>query len=1003
MFLKKIITQFFIILFLKILFIYKINCQETCVCPDNSCTEDNCNTQNNCKFFYEDNSCIECSQGEGFYYTKGSDNTCNFISIKIDNGKVIYKGEGTVNEVIVNQNCPGPYSKELGDFCFSNDEPNIVFDSESNQYKCINFYYKEIKNGFTYYNCLSSTDNCPTENYKYHIEGSFECIPECPIGNNYHIKESFECIPECPTGNYYHIKESFECIPECPTGNNYHIKGTNECIPECPTGNNYHIEGNNECISQCPSNYKYYVEENGINICYLNNCPKEYIIIESNIYKCSDTCEMKKYKIKDNNISFCLDDCPNEARFFYESIEGLSVSFEKNECLESCEEGHFSKENKCVPNCIGFITVDLNKNIFACDESIQKCPDLYPYLYSMTEGEGASLITHKYCLKSCKDTQNQYFNNGNGIETYLNDTVIFDNDSPIGTIKQCLSDNIEGFYKDEISLKWVNNCKTSPSGPYNDPISKFCNSSCEKYYIYNDLTCVNECNDPTYKYLDTETKACYDKCPSNLGRGFLNEEGTQCQSCLNPENEEQIGEKGFYKNGENICHPSLTSLTTYFHNNGENIIFEGGCNNKLNYDYKPFDSQVCYKSCSEIGDGSYKIEIEKTCYQEKPTGIDYTNYYYYTTSENIDKYIIIEKSFDECSKHGLYFVNEDSKCVIECNSNDYKILPKEEELGKCFSDINNLPTNYREYTFYNKTRILKKECDLLTIKDSDNGVKLYEGENCVNECPTGYYEYVSDKICKEDCDTNYYVMNESNKKKCLSEEECDKYKYVPNNDEEKKCVDKCTYQNNGKDYIYFGSNNNCLDTCIGNTGNEFSYEAKNDHLPCINSCPGNLYYYEDKHICINDCGEDYYKRINKQICVKYCENEEYIHPGNICSNEACPSNAPFYYEKEIEVEGTSSTIINKKCVPNCKENEFYKIGQNCESGTCIEDFSDKKCVDHCDILSYNGRCYDECPEGLYKSGNECVPKCNPNIFKEESGQLICIDNCPDGDLLYLTS
>jgi len=75
---------------------------------------------------------------------------------------------------------------------------------------------------------------------------------------------------------------------------------------------------------------------------------------------------------------------------------------------------------------------------------------------------------------------------------------------------------------------------------------------------------------------------------------------------------------------------------------------------------------------------------------------------------------------------------------------------------------------------------------------------VVDGENCVNECPIEYYEYVSAKKCKQNCGNDYYVIEESNRKKCVLESECQKYKYAPNDTNlEKKCVDKkkiCSYK-----------------------------------------------------------------------------------------------------------------------------------------------------------------------------------------------------------------
>lgn len=63
--------------------------------------------------------------------------------------------------------------------------------------------------------------------------------------------------------------------------------------------------------------------------------------------------------------------------------------------------------------------------------------------------------------------------------------------------------------------------------------------------------------------MDPITKACYKNCPADLGRGFYSihnvpNEHKECQSCDNPENEEDINEEkeGFYIKGENLCYSS---------------------------------------------------------------------------------------------------------------------------------------------------------------------------------------------------------------------------------------------------------------------------------------------------------------------------------------------------------------------------------------------------------------------------------------------------------------
>ena len=172
-------------------------------------------------------------------------------------------------------------------------------------------------------------------------------------------------------------------------------------------------------------------------------------------------------------------------------------------------------------SCGGHINIDKEKNIFECIESGEKCSNNYPYLY---EKESV-----KYCLKSCKYTESiEFFNNKK--------TYIFEDTDDTNNKYKCLenanSDTSIKYYKDELALKWVSNCKTSISGPYYNKSDLTCYNSCEKYY--KDFECVEICHNvddvnDLYLYKDESTKICYTECPTNLGKGFY-DNNKQCKA-----------------------------------------------------------------------------------------------------------------------------------------------------------------------------------------------------------------------------------------------------------------------------------------------------------------------------------------------------------------------------------------------------------------------------------------------------------------------------------------
>jgi hypothetical protein len=191
----------------------------------------------------------------------------------------------------------------------------------------------------------------------------------------------------------------------------------------------------------------------------------------TSIFRCSSSCltssEPKEYiyeyqdSAASTPIKYCLDECPNEAKYIFD-----------DECKQSCGERKFLNDKTCLDTCDDSkLYVDTNKQILLCPENTDPCREEYPYLYN-----------EKYCLKSCKDTNSELFEETLKKVTYLNESE-----------KKCLDSQSDG-YIDEIELKWVENCKSSSAGPYWDEVSgkKFCKNSCDKVE-FDTLKCVTQC------------------------------------------------------------------------------------------------------------------------------------------------------------------------------------------------------------------------------------------------------------------------------------------------------------------------------------------------------------------------------------------------------------------------------------------------------------------------------------------------------------------------------
>ena len=545
----------------------------------------------------------------------------------------------------------------------------------------------------------------------------------------------------CPD-NYHQLNNI--CYNSPP--NHAEERSENPKIYECPK--TYYIETKDgfdytTCFTSdnCPKTFKFYSSNQCLDSC--SNTLKKETNDDTIIFRCSDDCIINsdndyevEYKI--DNIRYCLDECPSEAKYHYNSdIVEDSIKYK---CLEKCNVGHFSKDNICVSTCDNDkIILDVKQKTYSCSSD---CPNNFPYLYELLNNDGS--IIANYCLKSCKDTYNETLFPENNVKTYL-----FDENG----IKKCQANKPEtgNYYKDEISLKWVMDCKVSPSGPFHDEES--CRNSCEGFdCVTNDnFQCINIIDQNEY-YLEETENICYKSCPEYLNKGFYNND-KKCTSCSD----------GFYRAGDKKCSSSYSEINTnsepqgntqFYINFGDNFCFENGCINNPFFRFKKVTQGdtnenpiICYQSCFNISNAKY--EIDNDCYIDQPSDIS-DEYYYYTIIRGTDsEFTKYTKFSDECIVAGFPYLNEDTKeCKSDCGQN-YKILPTRNQMGKCYTLLNNCKDSI--YKYYNGTdKICTEKCEVFSVVDI-NGDLINNNENCLINCPDNYCEDTKNKLCYTKC------------------------------------------------------------------------------------------------------------------------------------------------------------------------------------------------------------------------------------------------------------
>ena len=883
------------------------DCETGANCNETECI--NCNSK--VRYFYQNYSCLACNDisSQKPYFTLNENGVCVTKTGKTETSQKLIDG---TKEIV--SSCGGSYSNQLGDICYkeingnavasNNDEPSIP-----SIYNCIYYFYKTIRNGFTYYNCLAENITCPTS-FKYYDYSTKECLSSC--NSSYFLK-----------------------------------KETND---------------------------------------------------ETYIYRCSETCLGTAEKKEFIYAQYCFDVCPQDKKY-YNTFQGVQNI---TECLEKCDPSKFVKGNECIDTCENYTKVDTKNNIYSCLDSSTTCPSDYPYKYESCE--------KTYCLKSCADTTNNYFSKNNTVTTNI--TYIFENNSNSQIVKTCVSENPgtdKPYYIDLKALKWVDDCKKATSGPYHN--DTYCLNSCgDSYIISDELQCVDDCyqentdtdNTNDYIYKDITTKTCYKECPANLGRGYYNDTTKECQTCDVPNGENiTVGKEGYHQKNNNTC--LLSCEEGFYHNDNDNICFQQDCKTTQRYKYQPFGINICYQSCFDISGGLYNIELDYVCYQHISNITENLDNYYFYNNNGIIKYIN-KINYKECIQANLKYV-KNNECVSSCNGSDYRIEPSSDKIGMCFEskpsfpiESNNTNLNYSEYLYYDNSKIISNKCNNYKIVDNNGLPNATIEENCVSVCPADFiYINETGKICQSTC--NAYILEEGDGIKCI--DTCNKF--IKNVETLSYCVSKCKVENDTK-FSFYDTNKTCLDSCnVDDNPDKFALDPINDHQLCINNCsiyPSYPYYNEDEKICRKDCPDFYSK--DKTTCVKNCSDGEYIHPGNICSDSPCPSNAPFHYVID-------SPARVKQCVPNCasivgKNYTYYNVST---IGSGEDEKEEKECIENCVApfnLTYESRCYDTCPEGLYENNNICISNCQPNYYiKESDNKLKCVPGCPIEGNIYHTS
>ena len=904
-------------------FLYKVdegdNTKYYCVgkCPENK------------KFYYpnnlpqEENECLpSCNDGD--YYSLDNDNnyicksSCddNNKMIYIDSSENIYQCTNNVkisgSSLIETYSCPDTFPFQYQNLCLrdckdtlevlniktyaltleSNDEEDTIpkrFCSEN----CLEDNDKSFHNENS---CLSS---CRETSSKFFL--GKECKMSCEGFYSYHMEDG-ECVHLCSEKNYddkkyYLVNKEKACYEECPKNSEY--KYLNFESNECNTCNKPEILGNPQ------SGEGYIYEDINQNILYCYNNPKikpvepstepptynyyyhkfDNNILITDINSCEELDEYKYHIPGEDYINYiCYKSCKDisvnyKYQYGYECYTSEQVigEYSKHYYIES-EIRHYLPVENLKEICINKmylyrrIIIDNDQDENDVYQYVQKCnEDEYIIPYDNDKINDVENFEFGQCLETCPTEENSEI-------FYSEEERICRKDCPYKKIFLLSSPEPRPIQ----NINGIGNCVTKCPSGYVEGDDGNCYDDCQnKYYLTTERKkiCVNDCKS-IKKFSIGDNKKCFDKCIDDNGQSYYYNDKYEClDSCLS---NNETPNKLFSLEKTDEPQPCLQKCPQgYEYYDDNEKICKPNCGE--NYFLENTESKECIKSCGEgdsyIINGNICSESGQKCTKEQPFYISKIS--------------------------GTKIIN---KCTTKCELED--------------------PT----YKYYmNKT----ETNDNLQIYQCLPSCDLYFGNECVNECPDGFYN--ENNICKLKCSDSYKYSKKLHK--CVSKCEEENEDYTTLN---RECVSKCPL---GENFIGIGKQ--CKNKCDHSSVDEKHF---------IDTETTDISYKIYK--CQSDCSHPYKKVEGREECVSECP---YDRPYYNSDDNTCYSlclNAPsllFSLKKEEEISGTIKTIFT--CIGECPEGkENYQNDKVCINGCVginnIINMQDKSCVNKCNLNSY---------------------------------------------------
>lgn len=403
--------------------------------------------------------------------------------------------------------------------CTKCEENRVLFDKKCLE-RCPSGYYSD------------NNKNCIKCNLKCTECTSDKTCTVCPNPND-HLTPDGECVDKCPDGSVS-VVEIQKHPPEIPE---MEVKVCHKCIDtKCKKCESTNL---NSCI-ECDKD-SFLIERSHDHRECVNKCPDGYFVLNNDLGESTGVCK----KCSDN-CSKCEDE--------NKCISCETGLIENGKCVNSCSEGHYQKDDKCLPcndtNC-GLCNKNDPSQCNKCKgdfflkngKCVNSCGDNYY--------EDNSPVTGRNC-NPCIDNCNHCVNGKT-----CNECKYPLKYSPVSqTCMECNIDNGWAFIGLECHKCEKDNCKTCPSDKTR--LSE-CTECKENFFLSTDGNCTPNCGSGFYE--NRELKKCVEcldktcekcipqnnclKCKDNLvllngkcevscNLGYYETDDKECKPCIDP-------------------------------------------------------------------------------------------------------------------------------------------------------------------------------------------------------------------------------------------------------------------------------------------------------------------------------------------------------------------------------------------------------------------------------------------------------------------------------------